>query len=83
MVDSLSTSQEASTLNVLTELNVYQSGELTQLLAAKTSQGVLLTPEVIAREARGLVDRDCLREEVDKEIYDYENARACLRRNSD
>jgi hypothetical protein len=60
-----------------------QSGELTQLLAAKTSQGVLLTPEVIAREARGLVDRDCLREEVDKEIYDYENARACLRRNSD
>ena len=44
---------------------------------------MLLTPEVIAREARGLVDRDCLREEVDKEIYDYENARACLRRNSD
>ena len=44
---------------------------------------MLLTPEVIAREARGLVDRDCLREEVDKEIYDYENARACLKRNSD
>lgn len=82
MVDSLSTCQEES-IDLLSELNLYQSGELTQILAIKASQGVLLTPDMIAREARELLDRDCLREEVDKEIYDYENARACKRRNSD
>jgi hypothetical protein len=52
-------------------------------MAAKASQGVLLSPELIAKEAQGLVDRDCLREEVDKDIYDYENASACLKRYSD
>jgi len=83
MVDSSSKSQEPDALHILSELNLYQSGELTQIMAAKASQGELLTPEVIAREAQGLVDRDCLGEEVDKEIYDYENASACMRRNSD
>ena len=52
-------------------------------MAAKASQGVLLSPELIEKEAQGLVDRDCLREEVDKDIYDYENASACLKRYSD
>ena len=78
MVDS--SSQQKETLQILSELNLYQSGELTQIMAAKASQGVLLTPELIAKEAQGLVDRDCLRAEVDKEIYDYENASACLKR---
>ena len=29
------------------------------------------------------MDRDCLKAEVDKDIYDYENASTCLKRNSD
>lgn len=41
------------------------------------------TLENIEAEARRLHERDCLPEEVDCNIYDYENASACLKRNSD
>ena len=77
MVDSQKTKQ------YLTSLNIYQSAELTQILAAKAAQGADLSSEIIEGEARNLFERDCLEECLDKEIYDYENASACLKRNSD
>ena len=81
MVDN----KTASTQSELTanDINLYQSAELAQVLTSKASNGEVLTLEIIQQEVKKMHERDCIPEEVDQEIYDYENPVACLTRNSD
>lgn len=52
-------------------------------MAARAGRGEPLTSQIIEEEARALLERDCIAACEDLEIYDYENASACLKRYSD